>query len=227
MHEHEHQHDTSGALGSPDAPADPAEFWDGLYAERPQVFSGNVNAALAREVGDAPPGARAVDLGCGEGADAIWLAERGWEVTAVDVSQVALDRAARTADAAGVGDRIRWEQRDLTESFPAGPFDLVSAHFLQAPFALDRERILRAAAAAVAPGGVLLVVTHAEPPPWAQGHHDHEAMPKPDDIERDLALARGEWTVEVSEIVERPATGPDGEEAVLRDSVVKARREVS
>jgi SAM-dependent methyltransferase len=218
-----HDHDTSGALGSPDPSSDPAEFWDGLYGERPQVFSGNVNAALAREIGDAPDGARAIDLGCGEGADAIWLAERGWEVTAVDVSQVALDRAARSASDAGVGDRIRWEQRDLAESFPEGPFDLVSAHFLQSPIELDRARILRAAAAAVAPGGVLLVVAHAEAPPWARGHH-HEAMPQPDDLQRDLGLESADWTVEVSDVVSRPATGPDGEQAMLRDSVVKARR---
>jgi SAM-dependent methyltransferase len=90
--------------------------WDARYAESPQIWSGRPNVVLAREAAALEPG-RALDLGCGEGADAVWLAQRGWRVTAVDISGVALERAAVHAGSAGVADRIEWQRRDL--AFPS------------------------------------------------------------------------------------------------------------
>lgn len=103
---------------------DTRAFWESLYGERLQVWSGKVNATLVREVDDVPPG-RALDLGCGEGGDALWLAERGWTVTAVDISATAVERARAEATRRGLD--VDWQQRDLSESLPVGPFDLVSA----------------------------------------------------------------------------------------------------
>ncbi|MQA95954.1 MAG: methyltransferase domain-containing protein [Streptosporangiales bacterium] len=111
-----------------------------------------------RPAGELTPGT-ALDLGCGEGADAIWLAEQGWTVTATDVSKVALDRAAAHARERGV--TVDWRRHDLAESFPEGTYDLVCAFFLHSPVDMPRDGILRSAAAAVAPGGVLLIVGHA------------------------------------------------------------------
>src|SRR2546423_6224179 len=102
----------------------PDEYWNEFYSEHEQVWSGKPNVAFAEEVAGLAPG-RALDLGCGEGADAIWLARRGWAVTAVDISTVALQRAAEHARAAGVGERIEWQQHELGKSFPGGEFDLV------------------------------------------------------------------------------------------------------
>ncbi len=169
--------------------------WDERYAESPQIWSGRPNVVLEREVAALDPG-RALDLGCGEGADAVWLAGRGWQVTAVDISGTALQRAAVHAEAAGVAGRIEWQHRDLAESFPDGTFDLVSAQFLHSWGDLPRVKILRAAAAAVAPGGTLLIEGHLDHGPFpAQGSHEHVTFPTPDDVVADLELSSGEWEV--------------------------------
>lgn len=141
-----------------------AEMWDDRYRGSDRIWSGNPNVVLVREVEGLTPG-RALDLGCGEGADAVWLARWGWKVTATDISRVALERAAVHAAEADVADRIDWQWHDLGASFPEGEYDLVSAQFLHSMGDLPRERILRRAALAVAPGGVLLVVGHMASPP--------------------------------------------------------------
>ena len=199
--------------------------WDARYAESDRVWSGRVNTVLAREIEGVAPG-HALDLGCGEGADAIWLAARGWRVTAVDISGVALERAAAHARDAGVADRIDFQRRDLGESFPDGAFDLVSAQFLHSWGELPRERILRRAAAAVAPGGILLIEGHLDHGPFHPEHHGEVTFPTPDDVVRDLDLASGAWELLISEAHERSQRGPDGRPAVRIDSTVKARRRV-
>ena len=93
------------------------DFWNSFYAEHDQIWSGRPNVVLVDEVSDLPSG-RALDLGCGEGADAIWLAQQGWTVTAADISSVALGRAAQHAKDAGVDGRIDWQQHDNRTAYP-------------------------------------------------------------------------------------------------------------
>ncbi|MEV7867666.1 class I SAM-dependent methyltransferase [Streptomyces sp. NPDC088124] len=195
------------------------EFWDGRYEMSERIWSGEPNTVLVRETTGLTPG-RALDLGCGEGADAVWLAERGWRVTATDISRVALGRAARHAREAGVADRVDCQWHDLTVTFPTGGFDLVSAHFLHAPTeSFPRERILRTAAAAVVPGGTLLIVGHA-------GHHEPTdlRLPTTEEVLASLELPEGEWEVLLSEEHERHQTDRDGRRITRTDNALKVRR---
>ncbi|MFG1703042.1 FAD-dependent oxidoreductase [Nonomuraea sp. M3C6] len=217
-------HRTRHAAENPHRPpTSMTEFWDTRYAESAQIWSGNPNVMLVREATDLPPG-KALDLGCGEGADAIWLAGRGWHVTATDISRVALDRAAEFAKAAEVGDRIDWQRHDLEASFPEGVFDLVSACFLHSPGDLPRDKILRTAAAAVAPGGVLLVVGHASGPHWEHDPQPGVHFPTPQEVLDALELPEEEWEVQLSEEYERTQTAPDGTPGTRTDNVLKLRR---
>lgn len=202
-------HDESGA------------FWDAHYTRHPDVWSGAPNAVLAQEIGDLTPGA-ALDLGCGEGGDAIWLAQRGWTVTAVDVSAVALERAATHAHRAGVGDRITWDRHDLDETFPSGYYDLVSAHYLHSPEHAQSSRLLGRAVAAVALHGTLLLVGHATVAPWFWDQHAR--LPGAVQVLDRLGLGAGDWTAVVCEDRPREATGPGGEHATVLDSIVRAVR---
>lgn len=196
--------------------------WEEHYCAKPQVWSGRVNARLAEIAGELT-GGRALDLGCGEGADAIWLAEQGWTVVAVDVSTTALDRGRAAAQERGVAERIEFQQHDLDSGFPAGQFDLVSAQFLHSPVEKDRPSILRRAAAAVAPGGTLLIVDHAAAPPWAAKMHDH-VFPTAEAVVGGLDLDTAEWQPVQVGTAERAVQGPDGQPAVLTDSVIRIRR---
>ncbi|MFD4372477.1 class I SAM-dependent methyltransferase [Streptomyces sp. NPDC058486] len=215
---------------SPDAPAfadgyvgDPSvrDEWDSRYSERQQLWSGQPNGALVAEVADLAPG-RVLDVGCGEGADAIWLARAGWDVTALEVSGVALRRAAAHARDAGAD--IRWVHAGLTEAaLPPASFDLVSAQYpalLRTPGAEAEHALL----AAVAPGGVLLLVHHA-------GMHEHRpeqdsAFDPADYVWPSMvaALLGEDWRVDVDE--ERPRVAPEGGAGAhhTHDVVLRARR---
>ena len=140
-------------------------FWEGHYRGHERVWSGRANPVLMDVAGSLPAGT-ALDLGCGEGGDAIWLAQQGWRVIAVDVSATALSRASADAATAGVADRIDFQKHDLARTFPTGAFELVSAQYLHSPVEFPRDRVLRAAAHAVAPGGLLLIVDHGSSRPW-------------------------------------------------------------
>lgn len=207
-------------MSEPTATAE--EFWEDFYGDREQIWTGNPNALLVREVAGLTPGT-ALDLGCGEGADAIWLAERGWQVTGVDVSSVALTRAAARAELDGV--TVTWSRHDLVHDFPRGTFDLVTAQFLHSPVERsgERDQILAAAAAAVAPGGRLLIGGHAGWPSWVTDHPHHVEFPTIDQVLDRLALGP-DWTIETAELVETPAVSPDGVEGVRADSVIRLRR---
>lgn len=200
---------------------DPRAVWEQRYGESERIWSGRVNARLIEFAGDLRPG-RALDLGAGEGADAIWLATRGWQVVAVDISETALVRAAE--DAGELAARIEFLPLDLNVSFPDGEFNLVSAQFLHSHAALDRESILRRAAGAVAPGGTLLIVDHGEAPPWASGlgGHHHE-FPSAAQVLDELALGP-DWQVLTCGPAERDAIGPDGKPAHLLDNVIVVKR---
>ncbi len=208
-------------------PDDPTRFWERRYAESQQVWSGRVNPVLADLVAGFSPG-RALDLGCGEGGDSLWLAQQGWEVTAVDISTVAIARGQAAATQAGIEpEQLHWVAADLTDWTPSSDYELVSAFFLQSPVELDRSRILRAAASRIVPGGHLLIVSHAAPPPWASGlsgHDHHRVFLTPHQEVEALGAPEGDWEQVVVETRQRTATGPDGQVGVLDDAIVLLRR---
>jgi SAM-dependent methyltransferase len=201
-------------------------FWDERYQSHTALWSGNPNPPLVAEVDGLTPG-RAVDVGCGEGADVVWLAERGWQVTGVDISAVALQRAATHAAAAGpdIAARIDWLHQDvMTWEPPADRFDLVSAQYLHLP-AGPRQALFERLAAAVAPRGTLLIL----------GHHPSDldtTMARPrhpellftgDDVAALLDPAR--WTVITNAASGRTATDPEGRAVTIHDTVFRARRQ--
>ncbi|MFA7763551.1 class I SAM-dependent methyltransferase [Streptomyces sp. NRRL S-448] len=214
-HPHTHHHPETGAAAG-------EEFWDWRYGENHRIWSGEANAMLVHEVSALAPG-RALDLGCGEGADAVWLARRGWTVTGTDISGVALGRAAEHAAEAGVTDRVSFARHDLTESFPQGEFDLVSACFLHNYGDFPRDAVLRTAAAAVAPGGTLLVVGHAGWAPW-QEDREEAHFPTPEEVLAQLEPVTAGWEVLRAEETERVQNQPDGTPGTRTDNVVRVRR---
>jgi thioredoxin reductase/SAM-dependent methyltransferase len=198
---------------------DPTDFWEGFYVQNP--WSGRPNQALVNELTSRPMDrGTALDLGCGAGADAIWLAQQGWKVTGVDIASAALDHAAAEADAAGVAERVRWLRHDLSDGMPNGEWDLVTAAYLHSPVELEREKVLRQAAAAVAPGGTLLVIGHQDHP--ASEHAQDVSFPTPDEVLATLDVEG--WTVEHAASVPVEVTAPEGSVSGRVDSVVRLRR---
>lgn len=175
----------------------------------------------ARRPGPLP--GTALDLGCGHGGDALWLAAQGWDVTAVDVARTALDRVAAGAAATGVTDRVHARRHDLGETFPDGTYDLVTATYFHTPVALAREQVLRRAAQAVAPGGLLIVIEHASTAPWSWQAGQDIRHPTPDDVIAWLRLDDA-WHVARSEAPRRTATGPGGRTATVTDNVIAVQR---
>ncbi|MFF7244608.1 class I SAM-dependent methyltransferase [Embleya sp. NPDC008237] len=206
-------------MNTPDAVA----FWDGVYADRPTDRDPRPNGRLAETVADLPPG-DVLDLGCGNGGDALWLARRGWHVTAVDISAVAVDRLADLARSLDLDDRIVAERHDLHESFPSGRFDLICAHYLHTPFGLDRAMVLRVAAYALRLGGRLLVVDHGSTAPWSWNRDPDARYPTPQEVAADIDLDPAAWMVERADSPRRIATGPDGRTAEVTDHVLLIRR---
>jgi len=194
-----------------------AQFWDEKYSTKDKIWSGKVNETLSRYVQDLAPG-RALDLGCGEGGDAIWLAEQGWNVLAADISQIALDRTSAIAKQKGFERKIMCERHDFEHSFPEGKYDLVSAQFLQSPIEMDRAKVLKLAANAVGKKGILLIAEHGAAPPWS----DHADMKFPTAQETLESIELDELKLEqlVVGTFEREATSPDGEHGVLLDNVI-------
>lgn len=202
-------------------PEDARQFWEDRYRSAERVWSGRVNPRLA-EVATGLPAGRALDLGCGEGADALWLAERGWRVVAVDVAATALQRATEVATNRNLLEDISFQRHDLNESFPDGMFDLVSAQYLHSPAQLEREAVLRLAAERVNPGGVLLIVDHGAPPPWAQ--HDGHRFAGIEEVLASLRLDTSRWTRVCTESAGREMVGPNGEVGNMVDHVLVLRR---
>ncbi|GLY97886.1 class I SAM-dependent methyltransferase [Actinoplanes sp. NBRC 103695] len=191
-----------------------AEFWDERYRSRERLFSGAPNGVLVDEVKGLTPG-QALDVGCGEGGDALWLARQGWRVTATDISRTALERAA--AEGADVADRVAWIHGDLTSMPPpAGNFDLVSAHYFPLPLHKDVTGLLDA----VAPGGTLLFVGHDLAGLPADMDPDPRGFYQPSQV---ADLLDASWVVEVNETRPRTAANPEGAHHT-HDTVLRARR---
>ncbi len=205
------------------------EFWDDRYSSAGQLWSGQPNAQFAAQVADLAPG-EALEAGCGEGADAIWLAQRGWTVTGVDVSAVALERAAsaaRAADEAGaatgdIAGRITWQREDLLTWVPEPErFDLVSAQFMHFPPA-ELAAFHQGLAAAVRPGGTLLLIAHHPEDVHAQRKGRPDLFWYAEDIAASLEADR--WEVRVAEGAGRLAEDLDGQQMMVRDTVLRAAR---
>lgn len=198
-----------------------AAEWDARYRERDgALWSGRPNGRLVAEVSGLE-GGRALDVGCGEGADAIWLAGRGWAVTAVDISEVALSRARDAADAAGVV--VDWIAGDALQlSFRPGSFDLVSLQYPALPRAAGPAG-LRRLLDSVGPGGVLLAVYH-DLDDQHRSHMRHEGH-DPDDYfgADDLRAHLGDhFTIEVDAV--EPRVDPPPGTPHVADIVLRARR---
>ncbi|MEU7123391.1 class I SAM-dependent methyltransferase [Streptomyces zaomyceticus] len=205
-----------GYVGDPAVRAE----WDNRYADRQQLWSGRPNGALVTEVAGLTPG-RVLDVGCGEGADAVWLARGGWDVTALEVSGVALERAAGHARDEGVA--VRWVHAALTDAaLPPASFDLVSAQYpalLRTPDAAAERALIEA----VAVGGVLLLVHHAG---MDTRQPDESGFDPADYVWPAMVtdLLGDDWVVEVDE--QRARVAPDGGAGAHHadDLVLRARR---
>lgn len=182
-----------------------------------------VNPYLVRVAEDLAPGT-ALEAGCGEGAAAIWLAQRGWEVVAADIAEEPLARAAARAAVQGLGeDRIRWVRADLSTWRPSKAFDLVTTHYAHP--VTSQLAFYDRLATWVAPGGSLLVVGHL---PTGDGAHDHHP-PARASVTVEGISARFDpatWDVVTAEEHTRTLEAPDGGEVTLHDAVVRAVRRV-
>jgi SAM-dependent methyltransferase len=199
-------------------------FWDERYRSAPQVWSGKPNPHLVTDTAELTPGV-ALDVGAGEGADSIWLAEQGWQVTAVEWSHVARERGQEQARERGasVADRITWLHADLTVwEPPTEKFDLVSVHFMHLPSSV-RTPMYRRLAAAVAPGGILLVVGHhpSDLDTGVRRPGDPDLLFTADALAEDLGAG---WSILARDARPRGAVGPDGESVTVHDAVLRARR---
>jgi SAM-dependent methyltransferase len=214
MHEHDHGEQRFGAAAQ-------ASEWDARYRERDgAMWSGRPNGRLVAEVAGLSPG-RALDVGCGEGGDATWLAQRGWTVTAIDVSDVAVSRAREAAERAGV--TVEWVTGDVLETpFPAQSFDLVSLQYPALPKAAG-DAAVRTLLDTVRRDGLLLAVYHD----LDDEHREHMKSKgtDPADYVGDDDLARllgDDFTVELHTV--EPRIDPPPDTPHIGDVVLRARR---
>lgn len=218
-HRHAHTHPAHRTHAEPDFEngAFDEAFWDDLYNQRTTIWSGKPNAVLVQEASALTPG-RALDIGCGEGADSLWLAGEGWNVTGVDITDVALARARAAQQAlAPLTLAVNWQQEDVLDwTPPAAAFDLVSVHFLQVP-PDELELTTRRFAAAVAPKGRLLIVGHSPSDSHASQHPAKQRLFAPEPV----VAAAGDG-FEVIHAENRARVTPDGDERI--DTVVVLQR---
>jgi SAM-dependent methyltransferase len=197
-----------------------AHEWDAKYGEKAALWSGRPNGRLVAEVADLSPG-RVLDVGCGEGADAIWLARNGWTVTAIDISQVAVSRARAAADQAGV--TVEWICGNALEmAFVAGSFDLLSMQYPALPKAAG-DAALHALIETVRPGGLLLAVYHDLDEEHREQMKSRGVDPADYVLADDLRRLLGDdFTLEL-DVVE-PRIDPPPDNPHIGDVVLRARR---
>lgn len=182
------------------------------------VHGGLPNPTLLTETADLSPG-RALEIGCGEGADALWLAEHGWQITATDIAPTALRRAAQTPSPAA--HRVTWVESDLTDEMPVdGPFDLVTMHYLPLTNGAA-DQMLPGLLEKVASGGTFLFVTHDVDDLEPRHDVDPHRYSQPDDIAARLGVG---WTVVLNEKRPREGTAQSGS-AHTHDVILRAERE--
>ena len=212
-------------------------YWDDHWRKTSDGATGRrevpPNPHLLHEVGGLVPG-RALEAGCGEGAEAVWLAQAGWQVTAVDIADEVLTSAAARGTALGLGDRIRWVQADLSSWEPPETFDLVTTHYAHA--AIPQLALYDRLSGWVSPGGSLLVVGHLHGDHGADhGHGAHEGHGAHDDqqppAEATVTAASiterldpTAWTVVTADEHTRTVEAPDGSQSTWYDVVVRAVR---
>jgi len=203
-----------------------AAGWDERYDTAEFVWATEPNRFLRGEVEGLVPG-RALDVACGEGRNAVWLATQGWSATGIDFSAVGLAKAAQLAEHAGV--TCDWMVADVTESRPAGApagpqFDLVVLFYAQME-AEGRRNMLASSALALAPGGTLLWVAHdlTNLADGVGGPQDASVLSGPDDVIADLLAAVPDLVVERAEVVRRPVER-DGRTVDALDTLVRVRR---
>lgn len=195
--------------------------WNEKYAARDLVWGTEPNRFVEAELRDLAPRGRALDVACGEGRNAIWLAKLGWTVTGVDYSEVAIERARRLAAEQSVA--VEWVCSDLTNwNFPTGAFELVLIAYLQIPPAEFRG-VLERATRAMKPGGTLFLIGHARinVAEGVGGPRQAEVCWEPDEIRREL-LALG-LSVSRAEHVRRPVETPEGVRDAI-DTLARAAR---
>jgi SAM-dependent methyltransferase len=197
-------------------------YWEQVWrnGRAAAMRSAPTNPHLVREVADLTPGT-VLDAGCGGGAEAIWLAEHGWQVTAADVAHAALAVAADRAAAKGVTERVRWVRADLSTWVPDADYDLVTTHYAHP--AMPQLEFYDRLASWVTPGGTLFVVGHL--------HHDFHGHSDGPPVEASVTAADitarldpGGWEIATARETHRSVPGADGRTTSLHDVVVRARR---
>jgi len=196
-----------------------SEAWDDRYGSQELVWSAEPNRFLVEEAMDLPPG-RALDVACGEGRNSIWLATRGWDVTAFDFSKVAIEKAGRIAERRGAA--VAWRVADaVADDLETAAFDLVLVFYLQLG-KQERTRAFASAAGAVMPGGTLLVVGHDISNiahGWG-GPQDPSVLYGPEDVVADIGDG---FMIEKAHQVDRHVATEDGPKTAI-DVLVRARR---
>jgi thioredoxin reductase len=207
------------------------EYWDQIWTgDRAKAMgSSQPNPHLVRETADLTPGT-ALEAGCGAGAEAIWLAGHGWQVTGADIAVAALDRAAERAADAGIAERVQWVQADLSTWEPEMRYDLVTTHYAHP--AMPQLEFYDRTASWVGPGGTLLIVGHLHHDVSADGHklgsgHESDGPPASASATAATITARLDpalWEIVTAEESHRTMPGPGGHETTIHDVVVRATR---
>lgn len=194
-----------------------------MYRGRDRSRHAEPHPYVREVLASAKPG-RALELGCGDGTTAVWLASRGWRVTAVDISGVALDAAANRAEGAGVSSRITWQRADLRDWTTQETFDLVTALFVHTPHELSSPALLAPAAAQTRKNGTLLTVGHYTLPPWAWDPDDTDGLLSASQLVSALGMHEPDWRTVLVEELPRTVTGHDGHTSTVLDAVLHAVR---